>query len=192
MDASLCHKYRHNRHDRHGWVDGNSVLCLEAQQKGMIIKMEEIKSAKKSAYTELMNLIKKDSSNELSFNQRGMNFVDKEHFERYENVLSRMRRDDAYHKAAAYLMTLVPLQYADVFDFENDWIKHEGLFEPWQSHSSRKATRLMYNLWNGCYQDRAAEEPEKTSGYYAVDEIFSNWQYAPAFFEAIKIRFEWE
>ena len=154
--------------------------------------MEATKSAKELAYMELMNLIKKDCSNELSFKQIGINFVDKEHFERYENVLSRMKRDDTYHKAAAYLMALVPLHYADVFDFKNDRIKHEGLFEPWQSHSSRKATRLMYNLWNGCCQDLSAEEPEKTSGYYAVDEIFSNWQYAPAFFEAIKIRFEWE
>lgn len=154
--------------------------------------MEKAKNVKSLTYEELQYLIKRDcSKSELSYSKMGMNFVDKQHCERFEDVLARMRRDDGYHKAAAYLMTLVPLVYDDVFDFEDDAIKHEGLYTPWQSHSSRKATRLLFNLWNGCYQDRAAEEPENTSMYYSVDEIMSNGQYRNAFMEAIKIRFTW-
>lgn len=153
--------------------------------------MQDIVRAKQLSFAEMRELIRKDSSGKLSFNQMGINFVDEKHFERYEDVLSKMRRVDAYHKSAAYLMALVPLYYDDVFDFTDDAIKHEGLYTAWQSHSSRKATRLMYNLWNGCFEDQAAEEPEKTSMYYVVDEIFSNRQYAPSFMEAIKIRFEW-
>lgn len=154
--------------------------------------MEEINKARNKAFAELLYHLRKDSSNALSFVQGGRNYVDEAHFSRYEDVLSRMRRDDAYHRSAAYLMALVPLHYDDVFDFKGDAIKHDGLYTPWQTHSSRKTTRLMFNLWNGCHQDRAAEEPEKTSMYYAVDEIFSNWEYASAFMEAIKIRFEWK
>lgn len=120
-----------------------------------------------------------------------MRFKNDEHKERYGKILERMRRDDAYHRSAAYLMALAELVPNDVFDFENDCIRHEGLYKAWQTHSSRKATRLMFNLWNGCYEDHAADEPEKTSSYYAVDEIFSNYEYAPYFYEAVRIRFEW-
>lgn len=120
-----------------------------------------------------------------------MKFKNEEHKARYAEILARMKRDDAYHRSAAYLMALADLVPGDVFDFENDCIRHEGLYAGWQTGSSRKATRLMFNLWNGCYEDKAADEPEKTSGYYAVDEIFYNHEYAPYFYYAVLIRFEW-
>lgn len=119
-----------------------------------------------------------------------MKFRSEDHKERFLSILARMKRQDPYHQSAAYLMALVPMRATDVFDFEEDGIKHEGLYADWQTHSSRKATRLMFSLWNGCYQDHAAENPEETSSYYTVDEIFSNGEYAPWFYEAIKIRFE--
>ena len=103
-----------------------------------------------------------------------------------------MRSNDAYHRSLAYLMALVPMPVNDVFDFSKDQIKHDGLYAGWQTSSSRKATRLMFSLWNGCYQDYAADKPEETSCYYTVDEIFSNHEYAPWFFCAVQIRFEWE
>ena len=120
-----------------------------------------------------------------------MTFKDSQHQERYLQVLGKMRNQDNYHQAAAYLMALVPLKYSDVFDFESDGIKHEGIYAAWQTHSSRKATRLMFNLWNGCCQDYAAEEPEKTSTYYTVEEIFGNYEYAPYFYEAVRILNGW-
>ena len=120
-----------------------------------------------------------------------MKFKNTDHKERYEKILARMKKQDPYHKSAAYLMALAELVPSDVFDFENDFIRHEGLYKAWQTGSSRKATRLMFNLWNGCYEDKAADKPEETSYYYAVDEIFCNHEYAPYFYEAIRIRFEW-
>lgn len=120
-----------------------------------------------------------------------MKFRSEEHKQRFLELLSRMKRTDAYHRSVAYLMALVPMRANDVFDFEEDCIKHEGLYADWQTHSSRKATRLMFSLWNGCCQDHAADNPEETSGYYTVDEIFSNYEYAPWFYEAVRIRFEW-
>ena len=102
-----------------------------------------------------------------------------------------MKSQDAYHKSAAYLMALAHSVPNDVFDFEDDCIRHEGLYKGWQTGSSRKATRLMFSLWNGCYEDHAADEPKETSAYYTVDEIFCNYEYAPYFYEAVRIRFEW-
>lgn len=88
-------------------------------------------------------------------------------------------------------MALVPMVPDDVFDFQFSYIKPEGLYAPWQTHSSCKATRLMFNLWNGCHVDHAADCPKDTSCYYVVDEIMSNYEYFPWFVEAIRIRFEW-
>lgn len=140
--------------------------------------------AHKAAFMELMSHAKRANQ------APQIKFRDEHHEQAYHKVLSRMKRDDAYHRSAAYLIALADLVPNDVFDFEEDGIKHTGLFHGWQTHSSRKATRLMFSLWNGCYQDHAAENPEETSSYYTVDEIFSNGEYAPWFYEAIKIRFE--
>ena len=120
-----------------------------------------------------------------------MKFKNRLHVEKFYEILSRMRHNDVYHLSAAYLMALADLYPEDVFDFENDWIRHEGLYKGWQTSSSRRTSRLMFNLWNGCHQDHAADCPEKTSRYYVVDEILDNYEYFPWFMEAIKIRFEW-
>lgn len=120
-----------------------------------------------------------------------MKFQNERHEQQYYTLLSKMQKTDPYHKSAAYLMALADLVPGDVFDFSGDKIKPEGLDKGWQTGSSRKATRLMFNLWNGCHKDVVAENPEETSGYYAVDEIFCNAEYAPYFYEAIRIRFEW-
>ena len=120
-----------------------------------------------------------------------MKFQNDTHEQRYHELLAKMKRDDPYHRSAAYLMALAHLVPGDVFDFQEDCIKHEGIFKAWQTSSTRRATRLMFSLWNGCYQDHAADAPENTSSYYTVDEIFCNYEYAPYFYEAVKIRFEW-
>lgn len=40
----------------------------------------------------------------------------------------------------------------------------------------------MFSLWNGCYEDHAADNPEGTSCYYTVDSIFGrNSEWAPYF-----------
>ena len=119
-------------------------------------------------------------------------FSDAEHKKLFQEILSRMKHNDPYHRSVAYLMALVPMVVEDVFDLRLSHIKPDGLYAGWQTSSSRKATRLMFNLWNGCCVDQAAEHPEKTSCYYAVDEILDNYEYFPWFMEAIRIRFEWD
>lgn len=122
-----------------------------------------------------------------------MIFKDDIHQERYEQILARMNNDDPYHKAAAYLIALnddIFRHAEDVFDFEDDSIRHEGLRCGWQTGTSSRTTRLIFSLWNGCCQDHAAENPEETSCYYTVDSIFCNTNFAPYFYEAVRIRFE--
>ena len=121
-----------------------------------------------------------------------MRFKNRLHEETFYEIMSRMRSNDVYHLSAAYLMALADLYPNDVFDFDNDCIIHGGLYKGWQTSSSRRATRLMFNLWNGCHKDLAADCPEKTSCYYVVDEILNNYEYFPWFMEAIKIRFGWD
>lgn len=121
-----------------------------------------------------------------------MNFRDLSHKERYLNLLSKMRTNDAYHRSAAYLMALADLPADAVFDFRLSHIRHEAILDGWQTSSTLKTTRLLFNLWNATSCDFAADNPEKTASYYAVDEIFSNYEYAPWFMEAVRIRFEWD
>lgn len=80
-------------------------------------------------------------------------FRDVGHKELFLKILSEMKRDDPYHRSAAYLMALVPMPVGDVFSLRLSHIKPEGLYAGWQSSSSRKATRLMFNLWNGSHVD---------------------------------------
>lgn len=121
-----------------------------------------------------------------------MKFRDIFHKKRFLHILSKMRYNDAYHRSAAYLIALADLPADRVFDFRFSHIKHEAILEGWQTSSTLKTTRLLYNLWNGTNYDMASEKPEETSQYYSVDEIFSNYEYAPWFMEAVRIRFEWD
>ena len=117
-----------------------------------------------------------------------MIFKNNGHEQRYYEILGRMTCRDEYHTSAAYLMALVDyMQVDDIFDFKEDAINHSGLGKAWQTQSSKKATRLMFNLWNGCISDSPSQD--ENAQFYAVDEIFSNTEYAPYFYEAVKIRF---
>ena len=92
-----------------------------------------------------------------------MNFRDLSHKERYLNLLSKMRTNDAYHRSAAYLMALADLPADAVFDFRLSHIRHEAILDGWQTSSTLKTTRLLFNLWNGTSCDLAADNPEDTA-----------------------------
>lgn len=125
-----------------------------------------------------------------------MKFHSEKHEQQYHALLSKMKRNDPYHRSAAYLMALADLVPSDVFDFEEDGIRHEGIFAGWQTSSSRRTTRLMFNLWNGWAYNEEFDpdhlENLTASTDYAVDNIFCDYEYAPFFYEAIRIRFEWD
>lgn len=121
-------------------------------------------------------------------------FRNEEHERSYRDLLSKMKSRDGYHKATAYLLALDKVcnkHVSDLFDFEEDVIKPFGtLFLPWQTGTSVKTTRLMFNLWSGVSidLDKSERAYDETRKYYTPEEIFC-CGYAPYFFEAIKLRF---
>lgn len=117
-----------------------------------------------------------------------MLFADDRHEREYNRILNIMQSDDVYHKAAAYILSLDTVcneHIPELFDFNDDSIILEALSRGWQTGTSRKSTRLLFNLWNGCTLDSSGED---SSRYYAVDEIFC-CNYAPYYWEAVKLRY---
>lgn len=119
-------------------------------------------------------------------------FYDEEH-ERYFDRFCDMFGEslDEYRLAVAYLLALnddCRRHYKDIFDFDEGVIKPEGLTEGWQTSSSTKTTRLMFNLWNGYQSEDEPLEQEKNSPYYTPEHLFA-CSYAPYFWQAIKLRY---
>ena len=132
-------------------------------------------------------------------------FRDKKHEELFYSLIKKMKRKDCYHGQAAYLLGLDEVirdHINRVFDFDEDIIKPECIYEPWQTGTSKKSTRLLFNLWNSTYKDiepeadpedededeDIQERVERSSQYYAVDEIFC-CSYAPYYWQAIQLRY---
>lgn len=126
-------------------------------------------------------------------------FRDKSHKDLYIFYLSEMNYIDCYHRSLAYLLSLDTVlreHIEDVFDFQEDGIKRDGLNKGFQTGTSKKTTRLAFNLWNGCYDDgetytdKDGYETELPSSYYTPEQIFNCKEYAPYYWQAIQIRFE--
>lgn len=119
-------------------------------------------------------------------------FSSDEHKELYLKILEEMRSTDEYHKSTAYLIALdneLTAHLNDVFDLDQDVIKHTALNQPWQTGTSIKTTRLLFNLWNSFMYDSTEDfENDIISRYYSIDEIFSSCL-ALYYFEAVKLRF---
>lgn len=121
-----------------------------------------------------------------------LKFMDKEHKKVFEEVCNQMSNLDCYHKAVAYLLSLDSVtrnHIDDVFNFEEDCIKRDGLQKDWQTSTSHKTVRLAFNLWNGCHYDDEIEDG--SCGLYSVDEIFCNEEYAEYYWVAVKLRFNY-
>lgn len=122
-----------------------------------------------------------------------VSFVDSAHKAFYQKGLEQAKATghtpDSYFRAFLYLCGLCPDTRSHVqslFDW-NEWCIHpEGLAEGWQTGTTKKITRLAFNLWNGC----GAEEPNDTgiSPFFLPDELFC-CAFQPYFFEAIRLRF---
>ncbi len=122
-------------------------------------------------------------------------FYNDKHFSRYLEVRGRMGGSDRdpYRAAVAYLIALDCVLYehmCDVFDFDNGVIKPECLNKGWQTGTSKKTSRLAFNLWNGYCSEGEPLEEETPSSYYTPEQIFCCLEYAPYYWQAIRIRFE--
>lgn len=128
-----------------------------------------------------------------------MKFRDDKHKQLYNEICSRMNHLDCYHRSLAYLISLDMVlreHIEDVYDFQENHIKLEGLSKGFHTGTSMKTIRLAFNLWNGfssdgeTYIDKNGYESDLPSGYYTPEQIFCCRDYAPYYWQAIKIRFE--
>ena len=88
-------------------------------------------------------------------------FKNREHEKFYEQCLARTGGLDPYHKAFFYTMGIsdeTRKHVEDVFDFQEDVIRPEGLNKGWQTSGSSCLTRLAFNLWNGWNADGYASQ----------------------------------
>lgn len=108
-------------------------------------------------------------------------FKNREHEKFYEQCLTRTGGLDPYHKAFFYTMGIsdeTRKHVEDVFDFQEDVIRPEGMNKGWQTSGSSCLTRLAFNLWNGWNAD----------GYATPYDLFSTSD-AGYMLEAIRIRY---
>ena len=127
-----------------------------------------------------------------------MIFKDKKHEEMYKEICKRMCYFDCFHAPVAYLIAMdnVLREHVDeVFDFDKDIILVDVLKEEWQTGSSKATTRLAFNLWNSyCpddnvrVNDRCVDSPR----CYSPSYIFSQYEYAPYYWQAINLCFKYE
>lgn len=119
--------------------------------------------------------------------KRELQFYNVLHKQRATELYSRMHTLDAVHQAVAYLLALPKVYpYADeIFNYDEDCIKVDALFKPWQTDSTLKVCRLVFNLW-GYYGevDIKGDSPQ----LYSVNAIF-DCEYFTEFIEVMRLRF---
>lgn len=122
-------------------------------------------------------------------------FRDEQHREFYLGCIEQANCNgvpvDVYFKSFVYLCGLCPeirQHFSDLFDWSpaSRGICLDSLEKGWQTGTSRKVTRLAFNLWNGWCREN--ETDEQASCLYAPDEIFC-CGYQEYFFEALRLRF---
>ena len=127
-----------------------------------------------------------------------MLFKNKDHELNYDFLLQTMDRVTSNRQAVAYLLALDPISFEhcrELYDFHEDKTIPEGLEKAWHTSSSRRTTRLAFNLFNGHFSDGETYigsdgfEEMLPSRFYTPYTFF-NCEDAPYYVEAVKIRFE--
>ncbi len=111
-------------------------------------------------------------------------FCGAEHRDFFMKSMMKCRSNDCYHRAFIYVMGISPdtrKNISQLFDFKEDCIKPEGLWEGWQTSGTTKVCCLAFNLWSG-YTEEGRER------YYTPEELFCS-KFAPLFMEGVKLRF---
>ena len=120
-----------------------------------------------------------------------MQFRDTKHEEIFNELCEKMRYSDTYHQSLAYLIALDSVcreHIPEIFNIDEDGIEPSCINKAWQTGTSKRTTRLAFNLWNGTTSDITSDGEEYNSNLYAVDEIFCS-EYAPYYWQAIKLRY---
>lgn len=121
-----------------------------------------------------------------------MIFYNSEHEDFYNEKLQLLSSNDVYRQSMFYLLGLTEEtrnNFNKIYDVKEKLIKTEVFNEAWQTSTTLIITRLAFNLYNG-YVGENDEENEEIAINYAVDNIFCQKEFAPYFYEAIRIRFD--
>lgn len=112
-----------------------------------------------------------------------MQFYNNEHKEFYYTNIKCCQIDDSYHKALFYILGLnddCRRHIHELYDFNNNRIRLNGLNEAWQTSGSFQCCLLGFNLFNGyIYKDKVQSTP------YA---LFAS-EYGAFFIEGIKLKY---
>lgn len=118
-------------------------------------------------------------------------FLDSQHEAFYENnIVKTGSYNDPYRKALFYTLGLTEETRRNIkslYDNESRCIEFSGLFAGWQTGTSKKVTRLAFNLYSGFLGETGEEETDSTEGYTPY-YLFS-CGLMPYMFEAIKLRY---
>ena len=108
-------------------------------------------------------------------------FVDRDHLAFYNQTLNQSGNNDPYHKAFFYIMGIsgeTRRNIQKIFDFKEDCIRPDCIYDGWQTSGSERLTRLAFNLGKGWNSDGGA------TPYDLFD-----CEYAPYMMEGIRLRY---
>lgn len=115
-------------------------------------------------------------------------FKDLDHHQFYEAMLRMTHsQTDPYRQPLFYLLGLTEQTRShvrDLYDFDENVIRPEGLNKGWQTSSTIKLTRLAFNLYNGYSGDEERDAARNYSPYFMFDTSHLSY-----FFEAVKLRY---
>ena len=142
--------------------------------------------------TEHETPIKEETKTDLPIKFRNMTHETNYHF-----ICTLMKKSDIERKVLAYLFSLdvvCCIHIREIYDFDENTIIPNAFDKEWQTSTSRKTTRLAFNLFNGCCSDGETYIGSDTfeellpSAYFTPVNLFC-CEYAPYYIEALKMRF---
>ena len=113
-----------------------------------------------------------------------MKFKGQNHQKFFFEAMKKCKRDDSYHRAFFYIMGLTSatrFNINDLFDFEEDLIKPDGLHAAWQTGGTVRICRMAFNLWNDYITEEDAYK-------FTPSDLFC-CEFAPYFVTAICLRY---
>ena len=133
--------------------------------------------------TELKNILL------ASKNGQQIKFRDEEHERNYNFILDMMPYSDIERKALAYLFALDTVCFEhirDLYDFSDNRILLSGIDKGWHTGTSKRTTRLAFNLFNSFCSDSIENDLPSVS--FTPVELFCS-EYAEYYVEALRIRY---
>lgn len=115
-----------------------------------------------------------------------LKFYNTEH-KNFYNEHTHDKKLDGYNKSLIYLLGLTEEtrnNYNKIYDETVRQIDFNALNGAWQTGTTMAITKLAFNLFNGFTGLLDSE-----ANQYAVDSIFCYKEYAPYFYEGIRLRF---